>query len=54
MKPYKDILKMKNPDEMFNLLIAFIYFAGKFDMNIPVDESREIFEAIKKRLRVDK
>jgi hypothetical protein len=56
MKPHKPILELldiKNPKEVgmiFDLVCANNYFAGQFDLNIPVDESRQVFEHIKNLL----
>lgn len=38
-------------DQAFDLLIANSYFAGQFGQQIPVDESRECFEHIKRLLK---
>jgi hypothetical protein len=45
------IMDLKNPDEMFDLVCAGCYFAGNLDGMMPVDESRKVFEKIKKLLR---
>ena len=42
--------KLKKPDEIFNLLISTSYSCGKFGADIPVDETRDVFEHIKKLL----
>ena len=49
-EPYKDLLKIRDADQAFDMLCCFMYFAGKFDANMPVDESREVFKHIKKLL----
>lgn len=48
--PLKYVAKLKNPLTMFDLCISTAYFAGKFDLPAPIDETREVFEAIKKLL----
>lgn len=48
---YKEIKGLKNIDEMFDLLIFSAFVRGQFNGMVPVDESREIFEEIKKRIR---
>ncbi len=35
---------------MFDLCIAGTYFAAQFGLKIPVQETREVFEKIKKNL----
>ena len=49
-KNYQMIKKLKNVDEMFDLLIFNSFIRGQFNQMIPVDESREIFEVIKTKL----
>jgi len=49
--PLYQILKLKNPDLMFDMVITNAYFCGQFDKNMPVDESREVFEKMKKLLK---
>ena len=48
--PYDMICKMKDPDQIFDLICSANYFAGNYNQNIPVDESRRAFERIKKLL----
>lgn len=48
--PLEDVAKLKDPLNMFDLCIASAYFAGQFHQNIPVEETRKVFEAIKKLL----
>ena len=45
------ICKLTDPDEIFGLVCAANYFAGNFNANMPVDESRKAFERIKKLLK---
>lgn len=49
--PIDRICELKNPDQMFDLICATNYFAGQFDGNIPIDDSRKVFERIKSLLR---
>jgi len=47
----KHILKLTSTreiDSAFDLLIANSYFAGQFDLDIPVEESRDCWEHLKK------
>ena len=46
----KDIRRLRNPDRIFDLICASNYFAGQFNSNMPVEESRKSFERIKKLL----
>lgn len=51
--PLKQCLRWRDPkrvDEMFNLICAANFFAGQFEGHIPTEESREVFEHIKKLL----
>ncbi len=41
------LLKLKDPMQIFDLTCANCYFAGRFNGQMPVDESRECFERIK-------
>jgi hypothetical protein len=53
-KPILELLDIKDPKEVdmiFDMVCANNYFAGQFDLNIPVDESREVFKHIKKLLK---
>lgn len=52
--PYDMIMKLKNPDEIFDLVCAANYFAGNFNQNIPVDNSRKAFKRIKELLTTTK
>lgn len=47
---WDSLARMKNVDNMFDYLITTAYFDGKFGNNIQVEESRKIFERIKKLL----
>ena len=38
---------IKNPDELFDLICFKNWMMGNMNANIPVEESREIFEKIK-------
>lgn len=52
--PFDDLLRMRSPkhvDQIFDLICAHNYFCGRFDSKIPVEESREAFEHIKKLLK---
>ena len=49
--PHDMIMKLKDPDEIFDLVCAANYFAGNFNQNMPVDESRKAFKRIKKLLQ---
>lgn len=53
INPHKMILKLKDPLQIFDLTCANNYFAGKFNLNIPVDNSREAFERIKELLKIE-
>lgn len=46
-----DILKLKDPDQLFDLVCFRNYVCGDMDLNIPVSESRKVFERIKKLLK---
>ena len=48
--PFDLIIKRENPDEIFDLICYTNYFAGKFNGNIPIDESRKAYERIKELL----
>ena len=48
--PYDMIKRLKDPDEIFDLICVANYFAGNFNQNIPIDESRKSFKRIKKLL----
>lgn len=52
--PWEDMLTMKDPDQIFDLVCSGNYFAGSFRQNIPVLESRKCFDHIKKLLEVKK
>ena len=43
-------MKLKDPDEIFDLVCVSNYFCGNFNQSIPVDESRKAFKRIKKLL----
>ncbi len=49
--PYDMIKGLRDPDEIFDLICAANYFAGNFNNNMPVDESRKAFKQIKKLLK---
>ena len=52
MQKQIELLKnMDNTDLAFDLIIANAYFCGQFGKNCPVEESREVFDSIKKRLQ---
>jgi hypothetical protein len=44
----RTIKGLKDPDQIFDLICVANYFAGNFDQKIPVNESREAFEVLKK------
>lgn len=48
--PYEMIVKMKDPDQIFDLICSANYFAWNFNQNMPVDESRKAFGRIKELL----
>ncbi len=48
---WQSLARMKNVDNIFDLVITTAYFDGKFGNNIQVDESRKIFERIKKLIK---
>ena len=54
VNPYKEIERMKNPDKMFDLVLAGAYLRGQLGGKMPVDESRLVFEKIKKLLCSEK
>jgi hypothetical protein len=49
-RTYDMIKNLKSIDEMFDLMIADAFMRGQLGGNVPVDESREVFGVIKKRL----
>ena len=48
MDNWKSLKFMKDIDEIFDLVCFENYIRGKFNQNIPVDESRIVFKRIKK------
>jgi len=50
-KIYEEI---KDPDMLFDAICLKNYVSGGIGSNIPVDESREMFERIKQLLRKQK
>lgn len=49
--PYWPLLRMTSPkhiDEIFDFICSRNYFAGQFGGKIPVEESRLVFEHLKK------
>jgi hypothetical protein len=48
------ICKLKDADRIFDWICALNYFAGQFNNNCPVDESRRVFERIKELLKESK
>ncbi len=48
--PHDLIMKLKDPDEIFDLVCVANYSCGNFNQQIPVDESRKAFKRIKKLL----
>ena len=52
MKEWKELLKLKDADQVFDLVCAFNYFAGNFQNNIPIEEilqgHKKITEEFKK------
>ena len=52
--PFEMIRKLKDPLEIFDLVCAANYFAGSYDSSMPVEESREAFNVIKKLLKEPK
>ena len=49
--PYDMIKGLKDPDEIFDLICVANYFAGNFNQNVPVEESRKAFEHIKRLIK---
>lgn len=49
--PIKMLMRMKNVDQIFDFICFHNYMKGQFDQKIPTDESRKVFERIKKLLR---
>ena len=49
--PFEMIRGLKDPDQIFDLVCAANYFAGNFNANVPVEESRKAFGVIKKLLK---
>ena len=49
--PYELINRLKDPDEIFDLICSANYFCGNFNSPMPVEDSRKAFERIKKLLR---
>lgn len=45
-----DILKIKDPYHMFDMVCMMNYMAGQNNGMIPVDQSRKVFEKIKEIL----
>ena len=52
--PFDLLKKLKDPDEIFDMVCTYCYFAGNFNNKMPVDESRKAFELIKKLLKDSK
>lgn len=42
------LLRMKNPDQIFDLICAYNYFWGTSHNKVPVEENRLVFKRIKK------
>jgi hypothetical protein len=51
---FSHLLKLKDIDQMFDMIIAGVYFAGSLQRPIPVDEAREVFQAIKRLSGISK
>jgi len=51
LTPFESIKRLKDPDQIFDMVCAYNYFAGTFKNLIPVDDSREAFERIKMLLK---
>lgn len=49
--PFKMMKRMKKPDEIFDLVCLANYMRGQFNGMVPVEESREVFDHIKKLLK---
>lgn len=45
--PHDLIMKLKDPEEIFDLICVANYFCGNFNQPIPVENSREAFKRIK-------
>ncbi len=52
MNPIQKILRLKDPDRIFDLICFHNYIEGKLNRDIPVEDSRKMFERIKKLLKV--
>jgi hypothetical protein len=53
MKKYKlpkVYIGVKNPETLFDMICARNWFCGNLDSNIPVDESREAYHAMKEMI----
>lgn len=48
------LIRMKKPDQIFDLIIWGAYHAGAIDAQIPVAEAEKAFEHIKKLLAKEK
>lgn len=51
--PFWPLLRMtsdKHIDEIFDLVCAYNYFAGRFGNKAPVEESRLVFEHLKEMI----
>jgi hypothetical protein len=53
MSTIEEIKSIEDPDTMFDLIIFYAYYQGQQQNNFPTDESREVFEKIKKLLKKD-
>lgn len=47
----KMILRLKDPDQIFDMVCTMNYMDGKYDANFPIYESRKIFKRIKDLLK---
>lgn len=50
---FNKMIVMKDPDEIFNILMSEVYHLGIFGGGKPVDECRLVFQHIKKLLQAN-
>lgn len=51
---WRAIMHLKDVDEAFDLICATFYFAGQFNIKMPVSQARHAFGRIKKLLFLSK
>jgi hypothetical protein len=47
---FAEIEKLKDPFEMFNLVVANSYFAGRYGTSVPVEQSCRVYRLIKAKI----